>query len=36
LLFDTTPKDDRKDFFDREEEIEKVKGLRNCSDFRIV
>lgn len=27
MLFDTTPKDDRKDFFDRDEEIEKVKGL---------
>jgi len=27
LLFDITPKDDRKDFFDRDEEIEKVKNL---------
>ena len=27
MLFDITPKDDRKDFFDRDEEIEKVKSL---------
>ncbi|AAK41763.1 ATP-binding protein [Saccharolobus solfataricus] len=28
MLFDTSPKDNRKDFFDREKEIEKLKGLR--------
>mgnify|MGYP001772493122 CR=1 FL=1 len=27
MLFDITPKDDRKDFFDRDKEIEKVKSL---------
>ncbi|QIW24547.1 ATP-binding protein [Sulfolobus sp. S-194] len=28
MLFDTSPKDNRKDFFDREKEIEKLKELR--------
>ncbi|WP_238842107.1 ATP-binding protein [Sulfolobus sp. E11-6] len=28
MLFDPSPKDNRKDFFDRENEIEKLKELR--------
>ncbi len=28
MIFDITPKQDRKDFFDREEEIEKLKELK--------